>query len=287
MMHVGLIGVGMMGHGIAKNIVRKGFLLNYLRHVGNQPTADLDAAGAQGWDSAGDLTAACDVIILCVTGSAQVEEIVTGAGNITASLRPGSTVIDCSTARPTSTVAIAGKVMEKGARFMDAAMTRTPKEAEEGRLNLLVGADPQVLEEMRPLLQSFSENIVYAGGVGTGHQLKLLHNFVSLGSATLIAEAVACAIKGGILKHALVECLATGGGKGITLDRLQPYILEGQTEQFRFTIANASKDLRYYLEMTADLRAADQVARSVGKTLDDLVQRGVGEAFMPEQIDLL
>ena len=284
---VGLIGVGLMGHGIATNIVRKGWSLSYLRHPGNQPIDDLDKAGAQGRDSAAELAGECDFLVLCVTGSPQVEDVLTGSGKVLEALKPGSVVIDCSTANPTSTLALAEKVEAKGAHFVDAAMTRTPKEAAEGRLNLLVGGEPEIVEKVRPLLEAFSENIFLAGGVSTGHKLKLLHNFVSLGTATLISEAVACAAKGGVSMDAMVDCLAKGGGAGVALDRLRPFIAEGETAQFRFSIANAAKDLHYYRTMVSDLNAARRVADSVGDTLDTLVQKGHGDELMPEQINLL
>lgn len=284
---VGMIGVGLMGHGIAKNIVQKGWALSYLRHPGNQPTDDLDRSGAQGSDTAAELTAASDILVLCVTGSPQVEDVLLGSGHVLEALRPGMVVVDCSTANPTSTVSLAAKVTEKGAHFVDAAMTRTPKEAEEGRLNLLVGGEPAVVARVKPLLSAFAENIFEAGGVGTGHQLKLLHNFVSLGTMTLIAEAVACAARGGVSMDALVECLAKGGGGGVALERLRPAIVSGDTSLLRFSIANAAKDLSYYRQLAEDLGAADLVALGVSRTLEGLVERGEGQAFVPEAIRLL
>ena len=284
---VGMIGVGLMGHGIAKNIVQKGWSLSYLRHPGNQPTDDLDQAGAQGSDTAAELTGASDILVLCVTGTPQVEDVLLGSGHVLETLRPGMVVVDCSTANPTSTVSLAAKVTEKGAHFVDAAMTRTPKEAEEGRLNLLVGGDPEVVARVKPLLSAFAENIFEAGGVGTGHQLKLIHNFVSLGTMTLIAEAAACAAKGGVSMDALVECLAKGGGGGVALERLRPAIVNGDTSLLRFSIANAAKDLSYYRQLAEDLGAADLVAQGVSGTLEGLVERGEGQAFVPEAIRLL
>lgn len=279
---IGIIGVGLMGHGIAKNIVTKGWPLTYLHHPGNQPTADLDAAGAIGAGTAAELAGNSDIIVLCVTGSPQVEDVLTGSGRVLEGLRPGMIIVDCSTANPTSTIRLAALVAAKGAHFVDAAMTRTPKEAEEGRLNLLVGGEPEIVERLAPLLAAFGENIFRAGGVGTGHQLKLLHNFVSLGSVTLIAEAVACASKGGVSMDALVECLAKGGGGGVALERLRPFVLDGETAQLRFSINNAAKDLSYYRQMASDLGAAELVAEGVSRTLEGLVERGDGDRFMPE-----
>jgi len=150
-MKVGLIGVGLMGHGIAKNIVTKGWELSFLDQVGNQSTTDLLELGAKPYDKAVDLAAASDVLVLCVTGSPQVEDVLTGSGAVLDGLRPGSIVIDCSTAIPSSTRALAAKVGDKGSDFVDAAMTRTPKEAEEGRLNLLVGGKEESITRIRSL----------------------------------------------------------------------------------------------------------------------------------------
>lgn len=284
---IGLIGVGLMGHGIGSNIVGKGWPLSYLRHPGNQPTQDIDAAGAKGVDSVVELAAESDIMVLCVTGSPQVEDILIGSGQLLQALRPGMIIIDCSTANPISTVELAAKVEEKGGHFIDAAMTRTPKEAAEGRLNLLVGGTPELIEQVKPLLSAFAENIFEAGPVSTGHQLKLLHNFVSLGSMTLIAEAAACAAKGGVSMDALVDCLAKGGGSGAALERLRPFILEADNSALRFSIANAAKDLSYYRQYADDMKSAHKVADSVSDTLNRLVDQGHGSAYVPEQVRLL
>jgi len=145
-----------------------------------------------------------------------------GQKSVLEGLRRGSVVIDCSTAIPSSTLRMAQAVEAAGSRFLDAPMTRTPKEAAEGRLNLLVGGDAALLEECRPLLQCFAENITHVGAVGAGHGMKLLHNYVSLGMVALLAEAAACAGRSGVAAETFVDVLARGGGGGIALERLKP-----------------------------------------------------------------
>lgn len=283
----GIIGVGLMGHGIALNLVTKGWPLSFLCHAGNQPTDDLEAAGAVGVDTAADLAATCDVILMCVTGTPQVEDVLTGSGKLLDAVRPGTVVIDCSTAIPESTVALAAQVTDKGAHFVDAAMTRTPKEAHEGRLNLLLGGDADVVDRITPLLSAFSENRFYAGPAGSGHRLKLLHNFVSLGTVTLIAEAAACARASGIDDAVLVDCLQRGGGYGAALDRLSPYLLSGATDQMRFSIDNSLKDLTYYNHMATETGSARDIAAAVKDTLSALAGDGHGGAFVPQAVDHL
>ena len=184
MKKMGLIGAGLMGHGIASNLLKKGYALTVLEHVGNQPLHVLMAAGAQTVATPALLAQQSELIILCVTGSPQVEDVLLSNGGVLSALRAGTVIVDCSTAVPTSTETVARAVAEAGGFFMDAPMTRTAKEAAEGRLNLLVGAQADVLERCMPVLRCFAENIVHAGPVGSGHRMKLLHNYVSLGSVS-------------------------------------------------------------------------------------------------------
>ena len=286
-MKVGLIGVGLMGHGIAKNIVTKGWELSFLDQVGNQSTTDLLELGAKPYDKAVDLAAASDVLVLCVTGSPQVEDVLTGSGAVLDGLRPGSIVIDCSTAIPSSTRALAAKVGDKGSDFVDAAMTRTPKEAEEGRLNLLVGGKEESITRIRSLLESFAENIFIAGDVGSGHQLKLIHNIISMGTIALIAEVAACAIQDGMDTTAMVDCLRKGGAGGAALERVAPYILEGNADLLRFTINNAYKDVGYYNTMAEEMDAARLMSKAAYDTLAGQIDQGKGSAFMLELVKLL
>jgi hypothetical protein len=106
-----------------------------------------------------------EVVILCVTGSPQVAAVLTGADGVLAGMRPGTIVVDCSTAIPESTVKMAQAVQAAGGRFVDAPMTRLPKQAREGRLKLLVGGEAALFEALRPILACFAENITHVGPV--------------------------------------------------------------------------------------------------------------------------
>lgn len=284
---IGVVGVGLMGHGIAKNIQSSGWSIGFLEHAGNQPTTDLIEKGATVYSSCAQLAKCSDVIILCVTGSPQVESVLTGPDGVLGSVKKGAVIIDCSTAIPSSTIAMSKKVEEAGAVFLDAPMTRTSKEAEEGRLNLIVGGDRAIYEAQLPLLQSFAENITYAGTSGAGHTLKLLHNYVSLGYATVLSEATAASNRAGIDPDVLHQVLATGGGGGVVLDRLSPFMLNKDPSGLAFSLSNSAKDIAYYTKMCEDIQASDQVANAVGGVLSDQVSKGHGEEHVPVLIELL
>ena len=284
---IGMVGIGLMGHGIATNLVRHGHPLAVMQHAGNQPLDSLLAAGAQALPTAAAVAAQADVVILVLTGSPQVEAVLTGPGGVLEGLRPGTVVIDCSTAVPASTLRMAQAVQAAGGRFLDCPMTRTPKEAAEGRLNLLVGGDADLLDACRPLLQCFAENITHAGPVGAGHSMKLLHNYVSLGTVALLAEAAACAARNGVAPDVFVDVLAKGGGGGTALTRLQPYLLQGDANGLRFSIANAAKDLGYYHQMAGDAGAALGIAGAVLATLQAAQTQCAPGTYLPELVRLL
>ena len=284
---VGMIGVGLMGHGIASNLVAKGFAVALLEHPGNQPIDDLLASGAVAYPSAAAVAAGVDAVILCVTGAPEVEAVLTGAGGVLATLRPGTVVVDCSTSLPATTERMAALVAARGGHFLDAPMTRLAKDAREGRLNLLVGGDAAVLERVRPVLAAFTENVTHVGGTGSGHRMKLLHNFVSIGFMTLLAEAAAHAAASGVAMQTFVDVLAKGGGNGVALQRLSPFMLQGDATTVAFTLDNALKDLSYYGAMAERAGVRADVAAAITATLKGQVGAGHAQSFVPELVRLL
>lgn len=287
MKKIGMIGIGMMGHGIATNLLKHGHALSVLEHEGNQPLDTLIAGGATTFNTPRELAAQSNIVILCVTGTPQVEAVLFGEQGVLQGLEPDSIVIDCSTAVPASTERIAKFVSDYGCHFMDAAMTRTPKEAAEGRLNLLVGAETTLFEQCKPLLECFAENIVHVGSVGAGHRMKLLHNFVSLGSVTLMAEAAACAQLAGIAPQNFIDVLAMGGGWGAPLERLKPYLTNKDTSNLRFSLANSLKDLSYYNEMAEDMKVDHTVAQAVKASLMQACNEADPQSLLPEIVSII
>jgi 3-hydroxyisobutyrate dehydrogenase-like beta-hydroxyacid dehydrogenase len=284
---IGMIGIGLMGHGIARNLAKHGYPLAVLEHVGNQPLDELKAAGVTTAVTAAALAEGADIIILCVTGSPEVEAVLMGQSGVLKGLRAGAVVVDCSTAVPSSTERMARAVQAAGGRFVDAPMTRTAKEAHEGRLNLLVGAEPALFDEIKPVLACFAENITLAGPTGAGHRMKLLHNSVSLGFIALLAEAAACAERAGIAPEVLVDVLGKGGGGGVALERLKPYLLARDASGLKFAMGNAQKDLGYYTQMARDTQAAHAIADAVHGTYAAAVAQAGPQTMVPELVTLL
>ncbi len=286
-MRVGLIGAGLMGHGIGKNIVEKGYPLTVMAHRNRAPVEDLVKRGAKEAKSPREIAQASDLVILCVTATPQVEAAVYGPDGIIQALRDGLVVADASTAEPQSTMKIASDFREKGAWFVDIPLTRTPKEAEEGRLGVMTGGDPAVLARIDPVLRCFAETIVYAGAVGAAHKLKLINNFLALGNAALVAEAITVAAKAGVDMTALRDIVVVGGANSVMFERLIRVPLADDDTAARFAIRNGRKDLRYYTNLAEQLPVTSFLAEAVHQTYVMAETQGYGERFVPRLIDML
>jgi hypothetical protein len=248
---VGFIGLGFMGHGMAKNIVEKGYALTVLGRANRKPVDDLAARGAIEVRSAREVAARSSVVFLCVTGSPQVEAIVRGPDGLKQGAKAGSIIVDCSTSDPNSTIALAEELAPLGIDYVDAPLSRTPKEAWEGTLDTMVGATDAVFARLKPILDTWAGRVVHIGHTGDGHRMKLLNNFVSLGYAALYAEALTLAQKVGITPHRFDSVIRGGRMDCGFYQTFMRWTLEGDRDAHKFSLANGLKDLRY-LEAMAD-----------------------------------
>lgn len=282
---IGFIGIGLMGHGMAKNLVAKGFPLAFMVHRDRSRTADLVAAGAKEAKTPADLARASDIVILCVTGSPQVEDNVFGAEGLLGAAHPGLTVIDTSTAEPGSTSKIREALAAKGTTFVDAPLARTPKEAEEGRLNTMVGADDATFARLKPVFAAYCENIFHVGPPGAGHTLKLVNNFMALSIVASIAEAFAVAAKAGVKLDKLFEVVSQGAANSTIFQMMGGGAVAGDFARMKFSIQNAAKDLRYYTHLAESLPIASFLGESVHQSFELAVGLGLGERMVPSMIE--
>ena len=283
---VGFIGLGLMGHGMAKNLVAKGFPLTVRVHRNRKPAEDILAAGAREARTNAELAQSSDVVILCVTGSPQVEEVIYGENGILGAARQGLVVVDTSTAEPESTAKIRDDLATKGALYVDAPLARTPKEAEEGRLNTMVGADDETFARLKPVFSAYCENVIHAGPPGHGHMLKLINNFMAMSIATTTAEACAACAKAGVSVNKLHEIISAGAVNSGIFQLIVGKMLEARDlTGLKFTLANAMKDLRYYTRFAASLPVAAIVGGAVHQSLVTANLLGLGDKYVASLIE--
>lgn len=284
---IGFIGVGLMGHGMAKNIVEKGYQLVVMVHRNREPVDDLIARGAGEVSSPKEMAEKCDIIHLCVSGSPQVEANIRGEDGILASGKSGLIVVDCSTSDPVSTLQLANELKGAGMTLADAPLSRTPKEAEAGTLDTMVGADPATFQAIKPVLDCWAGVVVHLGDVGLGHKMKLINNFIGMGYAALYSEALAIARKSGLSAEQVNSVIAPGRLSNGFYETFMKWTLERDENAHRFSITNAHKDMRYLANMANSVGAVNVVQAVVKNAFAAMEATGEGEKYVPMLADFV
>lgn len=281
---VGFIGVGLMGWGMAKNAVEKGFPLRVVAHRKREAVDDLIKRGAEECASAADLGKDCNIIVLCVTGSPQVEASI---AEIMTTAQPGLTIIDSSTADPESTVKLAAELAKTGITLIDAPLSRTPAHAWDGELTTYVGGTPEMLERVRPLMETWANVIIPTGGpVGSAHAVKLINNLIGIGYSAIWSEAYALAEQTGITPKVIHEIVSNSGLNCGNFQNYSKYVLDGDPTGHKFALSNCLKDLTYYNRLASKQNTATLISDGVLQTLKLGKNLGHGERYMPEMIEI-
>jgi 3-hydroxyisobutyrate dehydrogenase-like beta-hydroxyacid dehydrogenase len=283
---IGFIGVGLMGHGMARNIVTKGFPLVVLGHRNREPVEHLKSLGATEAASARELAARCDIVHLCVTGSPQVEANLRGPDGVIASGRRGLIVIDCSTSNPVSTLALGRELEAAGLTLVDAPLARTPREAEAGTLDTMVGCDDATFAAIEPVLRCWAANVVHLGPLGLGHKMKLVNNFVAMGYAALFSEALAIARKAGLTVEQFHSVIGAGRMRSGFYDTFIQWSL-GHDNAHQFSVANAHKDMRYLTSLATELGVVNPLQAAVKNGFAAMEAAGEGQRHVPMLADFV
>ncbi len=284
-MNIGFVGAsGLMGHGMAKHLLAKGHALSITVNRRADRVADLLDSGATLVHSAAALAAGSDIVFICVTGSPQVESVMLGENGLLAGATDGLLLVDCSTSEPASTAHLRQLCAERGVVLVDAPLSRTPTEAEAGRLNVMVGAEPQVFARLEPVIRCFAENVFHMGGPGAGHTIKLLNNFVAQAVCTATAEAFAVGQKAGVDLHKFVA-LVTAGPLNNGLFQGMAKTLNGDLSGLLFELDNARKDVRYYTHLAEGLNVPSVMGEAVHQSLSIASALGHGSKYVPSLVE--
>ncbi|MER9522776.1 NAD(P)-dependent oxidoreductase [Mesorhizobium sp. M0292] len=283
---IGFIGLGSMGAGMADNLLRKGWPLTVHVHRSRTAADRLIAAGATEAPSPRELAAACDIVILCVTGSREVEALVKGPDGLAAAAKP-LLIIDCSTSNPSSTTALATDLAQQGITLIDAPLARTPKEATEGKLDVMVGGPAEVVARARPVLEAFAARVVHTGPTGSGHTMKLLNNFVSMGYSAIYSEALTLGAKGGLTPQVFNSVISGSRMDCGFYQAFFDFVLNRNENAQRFAIANALKDMTYLASFAQAAGVANPIGAAVRNGFATAVATGHGEKFVPALSDIV
>ncbi len=248
---VGFIGLGIMGRPMARNLLKAGFPLvawNRTRSKGD----GLVTEGARWADTPASMAREVSVVIIMVTDSPDVEEVVLGPAGVIEGVRPGSVVIDMSTISPKVERVIAQQLTTKGVAYLDAPVSGGSWGAIQGSLAIMVGGDQSAFQRVRPVFEAMGKSVTYMGGSGAGQVTKLVNQILVAVTLSGVAEALVFASRAGADLLQTIEAVKGGAAGSWQLANLGPRIVAGDLAP-GFMINLQLKDLRLILEMAQEL----------------------------------
>ena len=249
--HVGFIGLGMMGGGMAKNLLRVGYVLNAF---------DIDQSKMNSFKALGACTASfpkevgekSNVVFSSLPDPSTVKKVYLGTDGVIEGSLPGTILIDMSTVDPETSRTIYKVAAERNVKYLDAPVSGGPKEAETGKLVIIVGGDRDAFDKCKDILHILGPTVHYAGSSGAGNVVKLVNNIMSMGNILIAAEAFILGVKAGVDGQTLFNIIRTSGGRSDRLEKKFPNALARNFEP-GFTIDLAKKDLGLAVDMAKNL----------------------------------
>ncbi len=279
-MRVGVAGIGNIGGAIARNLARKGFEVFFLPHTNAARAEALARAGAIAVDSPAALARRSEVVVLSLPGSPEVAQVLQGPEGMLAHAHAGLVIIDCGTGEPDRTRALGQEAAARGLHMLDAAVGRTAKEAEEGRLNLMMGGDREVIARVEPVLRAFAENLFHLGPLGAGQSAKLINNYLALLFMASLVQAFEAARASAIDESAFLQVIGKGGLNNGLLQALVPPALAGDPDGLAFGVTTATKDADYCARFLGQLPVDKRLVESMRAFYAESPQQGnVGALF--------
>ena len=272
---IGFIGLGIMGQPMALNLIKAGHKLRVYNRT-PEKTAPLKQAGAQVASTPAGAAKGADFVIIIVTDSAAVEEVVLGKDGILASVATGETVIDSSTISPTVSRQMACHIAGKGANWLDAAVTGSKHGAEKGDLTFMVGGDHGVFEHALPILQAMGKRFIYCGSNGRGLSAKLAQNAIQATMVEIFCEGLVLAAKAGVAPTTMLEILQFSLARSALTDFKAPFIFKGDFTPY-FPLKLMHKDLELAMEAGFALNVTMPTLAAVKEVYSAAKAQGKGD----------
>ena len=273
-MKIGLIGLGIMGKPMARNLLKAGYNL-MVNNLTEAPMKELAAYGAIPATQP-EIGEQCDVVMTMLPNSPQVEEVMLGDDGVAAHMRPGTVFIDMSSINPVASKKIAAVLAEKNIEMLDAPVSGGEPKAIDGTLSFMVGGKQEVFDKYKDLLGAMGTSVVRCGEVGAGNTTKLANQIIVACNIQALAEALTLAQKAGVDPQLVFEAIRGGLAGSTVMNAKAPMMIEGNVKP-GFKIDLHIKDLNNALDCAHAIGAPVPMTAEVQEVLQWLHNQGEGQ----------
>lgn len=241
---VAFLGLGAIGHPMARNLAEKGFDLTVWTRTTSKSEEFAARHPANAAGSPGEAAATADVVITCLPSSVEVEAIANSPDGILTSMRSGATLLDCTSGDPDASKRLAAQLLAKGCSFVDAPVSGGVAGAEAGKLTVMCGGEAGDFSRVLPVLRGFGEKIVHCGPVGAGHAVKALNQMLLALHIWTTGEALAALVRYGVNPANALEVINGSSGRSNSSMNLIPERVLTRAFPRTFRLALLDKDVR-------------------------------------------
>lgn len=272
-MKLGLIGLGIMGKPMARNLLKAGYEL-YVYDLNAQAVEELAAAGARPAAGAGEVAEKCDIVMTMLPNSPQVKDVVLSPGGVLEHIRPGAVLIDMSSINPIASREIAAELEKKGVDMLDAPVSGGEPKAVDGTLSFMVGGKREVFERCRDILAAMGSSVVLCGDTGAGNVTKLCNQIIVAVNIAAMSEALTLGQLAGVSPEIIYQAIRGGLAGSTVLDAKAPMAME-QNFKPGFKIALHIKDLNNVLDTARTINAPTPLTCQVREMMKMLSREGM------------
>jgi 3-hydroxyisobutyrate dehydrogenase len=277
-MHIGFIGLGNMGGPMALNLIKAGHRL-IVHDVRREAAAPHLQAGAKWTDSPAAVARESELILTSLPGPREVEAVALGANGIVHGAMAGTIYADLSTGSPTVMRKLHAAFKDRGVHVLDAPVSGGVWGAQRGTLQVMVGGDEAIFNEVKDVLKGVGDKVGYMGAIGSGTIAKLVHNMISIAARSLVAEGFTLGVKAGVKPEALLEAIRGASfGQGLMLSQMIPNVIfTGNFDTVRFALKLARKDIGLATELAREYDVPMPMATVAEQIMIEALARGWGD----------
>jgi len=279
---IGFIGAGIMGQGMVQNLLESGHEVNVIAHRNRQPIEELVALGAKEMVSLSDMASCCNIFILCLPSSQAVMSV---CDVLFPLVSPKTIIIDCTTNQLFTVKELAKQAKTAQVRYVEAPLTGGQQQSRDAMLGAIVGCDVDDFAMVSSILKPCCAQIERLGELGMGATTKLISNFLALGTATLVVEAMKAANNLGVDWEKFYKLASQGSGHSMSLDRIAPKAISGTHDGYVFTIANTVKDMEYISALLKDQPDASAITDVFLRIYKNATNDGMQDALLSSRLE--
>ena len=279
---IGFIGAGIMGQGMVQNLLEAGHEVNVIAHRNRRPIEELVALGAKEMTSLSDMASCCNIFILCLPSSQVVMSV---CDVLFPLVLPKTIIIDCTTNQLFTVKELAKQAKFAQLKYIEAPLTGGQQQSRDAMLGAIVGCDVDDFAMVSSILKPCCAQIERLGELGMGATTKLISNFLALGTATLVVEAMKVANNLGVDWEKFYKLSSQGSGHSMSLDRIAPKAISGTHDGYVFTIANTVKDMEYISELLSDQPDAAAITEVFLRIYKNAANDGRQDALLSSRLE--